>query len=297
VNKGILYGVGAYLMWGFFPIYFKAIQAVPSLQTMFHRVVWSSLFLVTVTLIRRDWTRFRKSIAKPRVLLVYLLSAILLAVNWLVYIYGINSEQIVETSLGYFINPLFSVALGVIFLRERLRPMQWVPIGLAAIGVLYLTLQYGSLPWIALALAFSFGMYGLIKKIAPLGALHGVTLETGVLFLPALSYLVYVESQSTGAFGHLGWDVTLLLALSGIITALPLLLFASAAQAIPLVLVGILQYIAPTVQFLLGVFLYQEPFTLTLLVGFIIIWLALLIFTMEGVYTRRKRSPVSVQGY
>jgi chloramphenicol-sensitive protein RarD len=295
VNKGILYGVGAYLMWGFFPIYFKAIQAVPSLQTMFHRVVWSSLFLVTVTLIRRDWTRFRKSIAKPRVLLVYLLSAILLAVNWLVYIYGINSEQIVETSLGYFINPLFSVALGVIFLRERLRPMQWVPIGLAAIGVLYLTLQYGSLPWIALALAFSFGMYGLIKKIAPLGALHGVTLETGVL--PALSYLVYVESQSTGAFGHLGWDVTLLLALSGIITALPLLLFASAAQAIPLVLVGILQYIAPTVQFLLGVFLYQEPFTLTLLVGFIIIWLALLIFTMEGVYTRRKRSPVSVQGY
>jgi chloramphenicol-sensitive protein RarD len=297
VNKGILYGVGAYLMWGFFPIYFKAIQAVPSLQTMFHRVVWSSLFLVTVTLIRRDWTRFRKSIAKPRVLLVYLLSAILLAVNWLVYIYGINSEQIVETSLGYFINPLFSVALGVIFLRERLRPMQWVPIGLAAIGVLYLTLQYGSLPWIALALAFSFGMYGLIKKIAPLGALHGVTLETGILFLPALSYLVYVESQSTGAFGHLGWDVTLLLALSGIITALPLLLFASAAQAIPLVLVGILQYIAPTVQFLLGVFLYQEPFTLTLLVGFIIIWLALLIFTMEGVYTRRKRSPVSVQGY
>jgi chloramphenicol-sensitive protein RarD len=290
VNKGILYGVGAYLIWGFFPIYFKAIQVVPSLQIMFHRVVWSCLFLVLVILVRRDWSRFRQSIRKPRVLLVYMMSGILLAVNWLVYIYGVNSGQVIETSLGYFINPLLSVALGVIFLRERLRLMQWVPIGLVAIGVIYLTLQYGSLPWIALALAFSFGMYGLIKKIAPLGALHGVTLETGVIFLPALSYLLFVESQSSGAFGHLGWDITLLLALAGIVTALPLLLFARAAHAIPLILVGILQYIAPTVQFLLGLFLYNEPFSITLLVGFSIIWLALLIFTLEGILERRKRA-------
>lgn len=288
MNRGVLYGVTAYLMWGFFPIYFKALQIVPSLQIMFHRVVWSFLFVFVLILLRRDWTRFRDSIAKPRILLVYLISASMLATNWLIYIYGINSGQIVETSLGYFINPLLSVALGVILLRERLRAMQWVPVGLVALAVLYLTLQYGSLPWIALALAFSFGMYGLIKKIAPLGSLHGLSLETGILFIPAVLYLLYAESQAIGSFGNLGWDITLLLAFSGVITALPLLLFARSARMIPLTLLGILQYIAPTVQFLLGIFLYQEPFTLTRLVGFAIIWLALLIFTLEGIYHQRK---------
>jgi chloramphenicol-sensitive protein RarD len=223
------------------------------------------------------------------VLLTYTLTAVLLAVNWLIYIYGINSGQVVETSLGYFINPLLSVALGVIFLRERLRSMQWFPVGLVAVGVLYLTLQYGSLPWIALALAFSFGMYGLIKKIAPLGSLHGLSLETGIIFIPALVYLFVVESQGNGSFGHLGWNVTLLLAFVGVVTALPLLLFGLAARSIPLTLLGILQYIAPTVQFLLGIFLYQEPFTTTRLVGFAIIWLALIIFSLEGAYARRKR--------
>jgi chloramphenicol-sensitive protein RarD len=222
-------------------------------------------------------------------LLTYTLTAGLLSVNWLIFIYGINSGQVVETSLGYFINPLLSVALGVVFLRERLRPMQWFPVGLAALGVLYLTLQYGSLPWIALGLAFSFGMYGLIKKIAPLGSLHGLSLETGIIFIPALLYLLYAESQGNGSFGHLGLNVTLLLALAGVITALPLLLFGLAARSIPLTMLGILQYIAPTVQFLLGIFLYQEPFTATRLVGFSIIWLALLIFTVEGMYERRKR--------
>jgi len=179
--------------------------------------------------------------------------------------------------------------LGVVFLRERLRPMQWFPVGLAALGVLYLTLQYGSLPWIALGLAFSFGIYGLIKKIAPLGSLHGLSLETGIIFIPALLFLLYTESQGNGSFGHLGWNVTLLLAFAGVVTALPLLLFGLAARSIPLTQLGILQYIAPTVQFLLGIFLYQEPFTVTRLVGFTIIWLALLIFTLEGMYERRKR--------
>ncbi len=233
--------------------------------------------------------RFKDSLRKPRVLLTYTLTAVLLSVNWLIFIYGINSGQVVETSLGYFINPLLSVALGVVFLRERLRPMQWFPVGLAALGVLYLTLQYGSLPWIALGLAFSFGVYGLIKKIAPLGSLHGLSLETGIIFIPALLYLLYAESQGNGSFGHLGLNVTLLLAFAGVITALPLLLFGLAARSIPLTMLGILQYIAPTVQFLLGIFLYQEPFTVTRLVGFSIIWLALLIFTVEGLYERRKR--------
>ena len=290
MNRGVLYGVAAYLMWGFFPIYFKALQVVPSLQIMFHRVIWSFLFVALLIIMRRDWPRLKVSLRKPRILLVYTLTAGLLAINWLIYIYGINSGQVVETSLGYFINPLLSVALGVVFLHERLRPMQWFPIGLAAIGVLYLTLQYGSLPWIALALAFSFGLYGLFKKISPLGALHGLTLETGILFIPALLYLLYAESQATGSFGHHGLNVTILLAFSGVVTALPLLLFARAARSIPLTLLGILQYIAPTVQFLLGIFLYQEPFTLTRMVGFAIIWLALAIFTLEGIYERRNRT-------
>lgn len=289
MNRGVLYGVAAFLMWGFFPIYFKALQVVPSLQIMLHRVVWSFLFVMLLILMRREWPRFRDSLRKPRVLLTYTLTAGLLAVNWLIFIYGINSGQVVETSLGYFINPLLSVALGVVFLRERLRPMQWFPVGLAALGVLYLTLQYGSLPWIALALAFTFGMYGLIKKIAPLGSLHGLSLETGIIFIPALLYLLYAESKGNGSFGHLGLNVTLLLAFAGVITALPLLLFGLAARSIPLTLLGILQYIAPTVQFLLGIFLYQEPFTVTRLVGFSIIWMALLIFTVEGLYERRKR--------
>jgi chloramphenicol-sensitive protein RarD len=289
MNRGVLYGIAAYLMWGFFPIYLKALQVVPSLQIMLHRVVWSFLFVMLLVLLRREWPRFRDSLRKPRVLLTYTLTAVLLSVNWLIYIYGINSNQVVETSLGYFINPLLSVALGVVFLRERLRPMQWFPVGLAALGVLYLTLQYGSLPWIALALAFSFGMYGLIKKIAPLGSLHGLSLETGIIFIPAFLYLLYAESQGNASFAHLGWNVTLLLAFAGVVTALPLLLFGLAARSIPLTLLGILQYIAPTVQFLLGIFLYQEPFTVTRLIGFAIIWLALIIFTVEEMYERRKR--------
>jgi chloramphenicol-sensitive protein RarD len=223
---------------------------------------------------------------------VYTLAAVLLALNWLIYIWGVNSGQVVETSLGYFINPLVSVLLGVVILRERLRPLQWLPVALAGTGVLYLTLQHGSLPWIALALAFTFGTYGLLKKIAPLGALYGLTLETAILFLPALGYLLFVESRGVGSFGHLSWNLNAVLALSGVVTALPLLMFATAARSIPLSLVGILQYFAPSVQFLLGIFLYREPFSLPQMVGFGIIWTALLIFTLEGLMVRRRNNHV-----
>lgn len=293
MNKGILAGVGAYLIWGFFPIYLKALQAVPALQIMLHRVVWAFVFVMLIVLLRRSWPRISEALRKPRVILVYTLTAILLATNWLVYIYGINSGQVVETSLGYFINPLLSVALGVIFLREHLRPMQWLPVGLAGMGVLYLTLQYGALPWIALALAFSFGMYGLIKKIAPLGSVDSLFVETGIIFLPAMLYLFFSENQGAGAFAHQGWRITILLMFSGVVTALPLLLFGRAARAIPLSLLGILQYLAPTLQFLLGIFLYQESFSTTRLIGFAMIWTALLIFTIEGYLNRRKRTALA----
>jgi len=294
MNKGVLSGVAAYLIWGFFPIYLKSLQVVPALQIMLHRVVWAFVFVTLIVLIRRRWPGIISSLRNPRVILTYSATAILLAVNWLVYIYGINSGQVVETSLGYFINPLLSVALGVIFLRERLRPMQWLPVGLATLGVLYLTFQYGALPWIALALAFSFGMYGLIKKIAPLGSVDSLFVETGIIFLPALFYLLFSENQGMGAFGHQSWQISVLLGFSGVVTALPLLLFGRAARAIPLSLLGILQYIAPTVQFLLGIFLYQEPFSVTLLIGFSIIWIALLFFTLEGFVNRRRQiAPAS----
>lgn len=289
-NRGILAGIGAYLIWGFFPLYFKAIQVAPALQIMFHRVVWCFLFLGAVILIRKEWPNLAVELRKPRVLPLYTLAAVLLGANWLIYIFGVNSGQVLETSLGYFINPLFSVALGVLFLREKLRPAQWIPIGLAAAAVLYLTLQHGALPWIALALALTFGLYGLIKKIAPLGALHGLTLETAILFLPALGYLLFAESRGTGAFGHAGWAVTLLLALSGVVTAIPLLMFAVAARSIPLYMIGILQYIAPTGQFLLGVLVFGEAFTPERVVAFSLIWFALLLYSLESFLVNRRTS-------
>jgi chloramphenicol-sensitive protein RarD len=280
-------------MWGFFPIYFKALQSVPALEIMFHRVVWSFVFLFMLILVRKEWRGLRSAIRKPKVILIYLLAAGLLGINWLVYIFGVNAGQVVQTSLGYFINPLLSVALGVIFLRERLRPAQWIPVSMASVGVVYLTLQLSALPWIALALAFSFGLYGLVKKTAPLGALHGLTLETAILLLPGLTYLLYLEGNHLGSFGHAGGTVTFLLALAGVITSVPLLMFATAARAIPLYMVGILQYIAPTCQFLLGIFLYDEPFTQVQLIGFGIIWAALAIYSLEGLLVRRRAAVSS----
>ena len=286
MNKGVLFGAGAYLIWGFFPLYIKAVQAVPALQIMFHRVTWSFLFLVIVIVALRQPRKLLAAVRSRRTLGIYTIASLLLAMNWLIYVWGVNSGQVVETSLGYFINPLLSVLLGVIFLRERLRPWQWLPVGLAASGVAYLTISYGALPWIALALTFTFGLYGLIKKISPLEALSGLTLETGLLFLPAAGYLVYLSSLGEGSFGRLGWSTDLLLAFSGVVTAVPLLMFATAARRIPLWMVGLLQYIAPTGQFLLGILVYREPFSQERLLGFIIIWVALLIFTVEGFKSR-----------
>ena len=293
-KKGVLFGVGAYLIWGFFPLYFKLLQEVPALQIMFHRMVWSFLFLMLLVFLKQDWAGLKVQLTRPRVLLVYAVSGGLLSMNWFVYIWGVNSGHVVETSLGYFINPLVSVLLGVVFLRERLRTMQWVPVGLAAAGVVYLTIEYGALPWIALALAFSFGMYGLVKKISPLGAFHGLTLETGIIFLPALIYLLYIQSQGSGFFGNSPVHISLLLALSGLVTALPLLMFGSAARTIPLSMVGILQYIAPTCQFLLGVFVFGEPFTAIQLVGFAAIWIALGIYSLEGLLVRRASATAPI---
>ncbi|MEW5868402.1 MAG: EamA family transporter RarD [Chloroflexota bacterium] len=289
-NKGVLYGVGAYFIWGVFPIYWKWLQQVPATQILAHRLAWSFVLLVLIISARREWQPILSALRRPRTLLVFFVAACLLSTNWLIYIWGVNAGYIVETSLGYFINPLVSVLLGVIFLREKLRPAQWLPIGLAAAGVAYLAISYGSLPWIALALAFSFGLYGLVKKLSPLGSLRGLTVETGVLFVPTLAFLLVLAGRGAGAFGSLGLTQDLLMAGAGPVTTIPLLMFGAAAQSIPLSTLGLLQYIAPTCQFLVGVLIYHEPFTPARLVGFGIIWLALAIFTFEGFLARRNRS-------
>ena len=230
---------------------------------------------------------FRATALTPSVVGIYTAAALLVGINWLVYVWAVNNGFIVESSLGYFINPLLSIFLGVIFLRERLRSWQWLPIGLTALGVLYLTFTYGRLPWIALTLAFTFGLYGLVKKTAPLGSLFGLALETGLLFLPALVYLVYSDGAGRGAFLHTGTVSDLLMLGAGLITTVPLLMFASAVQRIPLFLVGILQFITPTLQFLIGVLIYQEPFAYDKLIGFGFVWVALIIFGVEGYLAKR----------
>lgn len=291
MRKGVLFTILAYALWGFFPIYFKALQAVPAFQIMSHRVVWSFVFLVIFLAARKELRTLLTALTR-RTLLIYLGAGLLLGANWLTYVWAVNDGRIVETSLGYFINPLVSVMLGVVLLRERLRALQWLPVGLAAAGVTYLTINYGALPWVALVLAFTFGLYGLIKKIAPLGPRKGLALETALIFLPTFGFLVFEEVRGVGAFVHAGWQPTLLMMASGVVTSIPLLLFAAGVRAVPLTTIGLLQYIAPTLQFLIGVFIYGEPFTQVSAVGFSLIWLALIVFTVENLVHNQKALEV-----
>ena len=287
MNKGIAAGVGAYTLWGFFPIFFHALRFISPFQVTAHRIVWSFLFLILVVAVRGE-LRSLKSAITQRILPVYLAAGVLLSVNWLAFVWGVGAGYVVETSLGYFINPLVSVVLGVVFLHEKLRPAQWVPVIMATAGVAYLAISHGSLPWLALVLAFTFGLYGLMKKIAPLGSLHGLTLETGTIFGAALAFLVFEQVIGAGSFVQAGLLPTLLLALVGVVTAIPLLLFATGAKSVPLSTLGLLQYISPTIQFLIGVFLFGEPFAPEQVVGFGIIWAALLIFSAESWLARRR---------
>lgn len=297
MNKGMLYAIAAYAMWGLFPLYWKALQHVPALEILSHRMTWSLLFVLILLLLRGRWAWLKTAVSQPKTLLLFTASAVLLSVNWFVYIWGVNAGFIVETSLGYFINPLVSVLMGVFFLGERLRTGQWLAIGLAALGVIYLAVRYGALPWIALTLAASFALYGLIRKTAPLGSLEGLSLETALMFVPALGYLIYLEVTGTAAFGHVDGVTTLLLAFAGVATAVPLLLFAAGARLIKLATIGILQYIAPTLQFLIGVLVYHEPFTADRLVGFSLIWLALLVYSAENIWTNRRRPRLQPVGH
>jgi chloramphenicol-sensitive protein RarD len=288
INHGILFAFGAYAIWGFLPAFWKALQEVPAPQILSHRILWSFFLLIAVLALRKEVRPLRISMHSTRLRLVLIIAALLLGLNWLIYIWAVNAGFIVETSLGYFINPLVNVLLGVVFLRERLRLMQWVPIALAAAGVLYMTVSTGVFPWISLVLAFSFAMYGLLKKTASVGALQGLTAETGVLVLPSFVFLAYLVSQGEPVFGP-GDPLTVgLLLFSGGLTAVPLLLFGGAARRINLSTLGLIQYIAPSLQLLLGVLVYHEPFSIDRAVGFSLIWIALIIYSGEGIIFMRR---------
>jgi len=288
MKQGLLAGIGAYTLWGLLPIYWRLLEQDPAIEILAHRMAWSLVFVVIVLTLQRDWRWLGEVLHNRRTVLIYTVSAIILAVNWYAYIWAINSGYVVEASLGYFIIHLVNFLFGVIFLGEKLRAEQVAAVAIAVLGVVYLTVNYGSFPWLSLALAFTFGLYGLIKKTAPLESMHGFSLETIVLFLPALVCLLYRNAAGIGAFGHQGALISLLLMLAGPVTSILLLMFGYAARQIPLSMLGFAQYITPTLQFLLGVFVYFEPFPTARLIGFCIIWLALLVYSLEGLLFNRK---------
>ena len=291
---GVLSGLAAYSLWGLFPLYFPLLEPAGGLEIVAHRVLWSLVFVGLLLTVRRHWSQVRGLVSDGRRLLVLTGAALLIAVNWLVFVYGVNSGQVVETSLGYFINPLVSVLLGVVVFSERLRVLQWVAVGIAAVAVTVLTVDYGRPPWIALALAASFGLYGVMKKLVRVEAAPGLFVETALVAVPAAVVLAVLHSDGHGTFGNEGAGHALLLASCGIATAVPLLLFAAAARRIPLSTVGLLQYLTPLMQLAIGVFVYEEPMPPARLAGFVIVWVALAVFTVDSLRHARagSRRPV-----
>ena len=287
MRSGIIYAALAFFCWGLFPIYFHALGEVPPLQILAHRMLWSLAFLMVLLVLRRDW-KWLHIVRQPRVFFSFVLSAVLLSANWLVYIWSVTNHHVIEASLGYFINPLVNIVLGYLILKERMRPLQWAAIGVATLGVLWLTWQAGTVPWIALFLALSFGGYGLLRKTAALGALEGLSFETIVLFPLAAGYVIWLTVQGQNVFINTASDTTRwLLIMAGPLTAIPLLLFATGARKIPLSILGLLQYLSPTLQFFLGVWLFKEAFSADRLVGFALIWAALALFAGEGLLRRQ----------
>ena len=294
VRRGTLYGAGAYLLWGLFPLYWPLLAPSTAVEVLAHRVLWSLAVVAVLLAVLRRTGSAVAALRDPHKAWRLVLAAVVIAVNWGTYIYGVSSDQVVETSLGYFVNPIVTVLLGVLVLRETLRPGQWAALGLAAAAVVVLTVENGRPPWIALVLAFSFGAYGLLRKTARVGAVEGLGIETLVLLVPAGAYVAWLGATGASTFGTEGAGHAGLLALSGVITAIPLLLFGAAASRVPLTTLGILQYLAPTLQFLIGVLLYDEPMPAVKLVGFALVWVALALFTSEAYRNSRRQLRLAV---
>lgn len=290
-TTGLLHGVLAYLVWGFFPVYFKAVETVPPLQVVSHRIAWSLAFLLVLIGFKRKWREIGTTLCDCRAMLILVTTALLIATNWLVFIVAVEHGQILQSSLGYFITPFVSVLLGVTFLKERLRRLQLVSLLLAVAGVLFLTMQYGRIPFVALTLALTFGSYGLLRKVVSVDSLTGLTMETILLFPLAAGYLLYTDRTGSGAFLHGPLSINLLLLAVGVVTAVPLLLFASAARRLRLATIGFLQYLTPTLHFLLAVIVYREPFSTARLISFLFIWTGLACYSWDAYRT------LAVSGY
>lgn len=285
--RGLAAGAAAFTIWGLFPVYLHPLSGVPALEIIAHRVAWSCLLLLTLMLLRGELGRLTSVLGKPRLLAGLAASALLISCNWLVYVWSVTHQHIVESSLGYYINPLVNVLLGVLVLRERPNAVQWTAIVLAALAVLYLAVQAGRPPWIAFALAASFSLYGFVRKVISVEALPGLAIETLLLLPLALAYLAWCEAAHVAAFGHAGGAITALLIGSGIFTAVPLFLFAYGARRLPYSTVGVLQYIGPSLQLLCGVLFYHESFEPARAAGFALLWVALILYAADGVWRAR----------
>jgi chloramphenicol-sensitive protein RarD len=295
-RKGFLLGVAAYALWGAFPLYWPLLEPAGAIEILAHRILWSMLTMGLVVLVLRRTGRVRALARDRRVLGLLMLSALVITVNWAAYIWGVNNGRVVETSLGYFINPLVTVLMGVLVLGERLRRVQWVAMGIGLLAVVVITWDYGRLPWVALVLAFSFGTYGLAKKTADVPAVEGLTFETILIAPFAAGYVGWLATTGEADFGAHGTGHALLLTTTGIVTAIPLLCFGAAAIRVPMVTLGLLQYLAPILQFGLGVFWLGEDMPAGRWAGFALVWVALVVFTTDAVRHRRRQLALTVEG-
>jgi len=285
-SLGLLFGFSSYVLWGLFPLYWPLLEPANPLEIVSHRAVWTLVFCLIILSLSKQIHSTLQVMKNPRTMAALLLSTLLVSINWITYIWAVNNDHVVEAALGYYINPLIIIAFGVILLREKMRPLQWVAVAIAAIGVLVLTLDYGRLPWIAISIALSWGSYGLVKKKLNLGALEGLAIETLISFIPYLGYLIYLGNQGTGQFGH-SPGLTLLLISAGAVTAIPLLLFNGSTTRLPYSTIGLLQYVTPTIQFSIGVWLRHEEMPAARWAGFIIIWCALIALGVDLVRSSR----------
>lgn len=285
-KTGLLFGVSAYVLWGAFPLYWPLLEPASALEIVSHRAVWTLIFCIIILAITKSLRATHETMKRPKVAAKLFLTSILISINWLVYIWATNNGHVVEASLGYYINPLVMIGFGIVILKEKMRSLQWSAVGIATLGVLVLTIDYGRLPWIALTLAFSWGSYGFIKKQLGLGALEGLAIETLIASLPYLIYLIYIGQKGSGQFGN-GVGITILLISAGAITAIPLLLFNGSTTRLPLTVIGLLQYITPTIQFSIGVWVRHEDMPAARWIGFLIIWIALITLAIDLIKSGR----------
>ena len=279
-SLGLIFGLSAYILWGLFPLYWPLLKPASAYEIVAHRAVWTLVFCLVVLAFHKKLRQTVAQLKQPRILFGLLATAILISINWIVYIWATNAGHVVEASLGYYINPLVIIAFGVLLLKEKMRIGQWVAVGIATVGVAVLTIDYGRLPWIAIALALSWGSYGIIKKVLGLGALEGLTIETMLSFIPYATFLLILQNNGTGQFGQ-RWGLSLLLVSAGAITAIPLLLFNGSTTRLPYTVIGLLQYITPTIQFSIGVWVRHEDMPMARWAGFAIIWCALIALAID----------------